>query len=201
MALDLDRGRFRGALMGIAAADSEADGRWGADTSLALCMAESVIACRGVDLRDLMDRYLRWYRRGYWSSRGYCFGIDEGQKEALERFERTGEIEALPSLQWLVAPVVLRYAADRDAALVGVAALGASPDIAKEFWKRLTVAEPFDAGITFVEAIAGQGASAGQMAGVSLGIRAIPPEWRERCYRAAEIIGIADRIYDLVRAT
>jgi len=39
-------------------------GEWTDDTSMALCLAESLISCKGFDARDQMERYLRWYRDG-----------------------------------------------------------------------------------------------------------------------------------------
>ncbi|MDA0745626.1 MAG: ADP-ribosylglycohydrolase family protein, partial [bacterium] len=45
-------------------------GAWTDDTSMALCLAESLIACEGFDPEDQMKRYLRWFREGHWSSTG-----------------------------------------------------------------------------------------------------------------------------------
>src|SRR5690606_847553 len=42
-------------------------GQWTDDTSMALCLAESLVEQRGFDARDQMSRYLRWYRKGYLS--------------------------------------------------------------------------------------------------------------------------------------
>lgn len=66
-------------------------GQWTDDTSMALCLAESLVHCGGFDPRDQMERYLRWYREGYLSSTGECFDIGNATREALERFERTGD--------------------------------------------------------------------------------------------------------------
>jgi ADP-ribosylglycohydrolase len=66
-------------------------GRWTDDTSMALCLAESLIECRGFDPSDQMARYLRWYRQGYLSSTGRFFDIGNTVRAALERYERTGE--------------------------------------------------------------------------------------------------------------
>ena len=35
-------------------------GEWTDDTSMALCLAESLISCRGFDAADQMRRYVRW---------------------------------------------------------------------------------------------------------------------------------------------
>ena len=40
-------------------------GQWTDDTSMALCLAESLLAQKGFDAKDQMDRYLRWYNELY----------------------------------------------------------------------------------------------------------------------------------------
>ncbi|WXJ86350.1 ADP-ribosylarginine hydrolase Tri1 [Moorella humiferrea] len=66
-------------------------GQWTDDTAMALCLAESLVECRGFNPADQMERYLRWYREGYMSSTGHCFDIGNTVRTALERFERTRE--------------------------------------------------------------------------------------------------------------
>lgn len=66
-------------------------GQWTDDTSLALCLAESLVEQGGFDPADQLRRYQRWYREGHWSSTGTCFDIGGATRRALERFERTGE--------------------------------------------------------------------------------------------------------------
>ena len=66
-------------------------GQWTDDTSMAWCLAESLIACRGFDARDQMARYVNWWRWGYLSSTGECFDIGRTCAEALARFEQDGE--------------------------------------------------------------------------------------------------------------
>jgi ADP-ribosylglycohydrolase len=66
-------------------------GEWTDDTSMALCLAESLLACRGFDARDQMTRYVRWWREVYMSSTGYCFDIGNTVSGALERFMQSGE--------------------------------------------------------------------------------------------------------------
>jgi len=109
--------RYRGALLGLAAGDALgmplefcvpwkfkpvtdmvgggyfnlAAGEWTDDTSMALCLAESLIERQGFDPVDQLERYLRWYREGYLSSVGRCFDIGKTTCEALERFEKTRE--------------------------------------------------------------------------------------------------------------
>ncbi len=66
-------------------------GYWTDDTSMALCLAESLIECGGFDPADQLSRYVRWFREGHLSSTGLCFDIGNTTVEALRRFERTGE--------------------------------------------------------------------------------------------------------------
>jgi ADP-ribosylglycohydrolase len=68
-----------------------APGQWTDDTSMALCLAESLIVQQGFDPIDQLERYLRWYRHGYLSSTGRCFDIGGTVRTALQRFERTHE--------------------------------------------------------------------------------------------------------------
>lgn len=66
-------------------------GEWTDDTSMALCLAESLIERRGFDAADQLRRYVRWYREGHMSATGGCFDIGNATRQALERFEETGE--------------------------------------------------------------------------------------------------------------
>jgi ADP-ribosylglycohydrolase len=61
-------------------------GEWTDDTSMALCLAESLVERGGFDAADQMRRYLRWYREGYHSSTGTCFDIGITVRQALDRF-------------------------------------------------------------------------------------------------------------------
>ncbi len=61
-------------------------GAWTDDTSLALCLATSLVEKGKFDAIDQMERYLRWYREGYLSSTGKCFDIrqyDPGSASAF----------------------------------------------------------------------------------------------------------------------
>lgn len=48
-------------------------GQWTDDTSMALCMAESLLTKGAFDAGDQMTRYLNWSHWGYLSSTGDCF--------------------------------------------------------------------------------------------------------------------------------
>lgn len=66
-------------------------GEWTDDTSMALCLAESLIECKGFDPTDQMKKYVRWRREGHLSSNGRCFDIGNTTHDALIQFARTGE--------------------------------------------------------------------------------------------------------------
>lgn len=66
-------------------------GEWTDDTSMALCLAASLLGHRGFDARDQMERYCRWWEQGYMSSNGKCFDIGNTVRGALMRFQETGE--------------------------------------------------------------------------------------------------------------
>lgn len=66
-------------------------GQWTDDTNMALCLADSLLACGKMDLVDQCQRYVRWWREGYFSPKGYCFDIGGATSSALRQFERTGD--------------------------------------------------------------------------------------------------------------
>ena len=66
-------------------------GAWTDDTSMALCLADSLLERRAFDPIDQLERYVRWWREGHNSSIGRCFDIGGSTFRALNRFEETGE--------------------------------------------------------------------------------------------------------------
>ena len=64
-------------------------GQWTDDTSMALCLASSLVEKGEFDPADQMARYVRWNDEGYWSSNGRCFDIGNATAAALARFKRT----------------------------------------------------------------------------------------------------------------
>lgn len=104
-------------------------GQWTDDTAMALALADSLIAKRGLAEDDLMQRFGSWRDEGAYSCTGTCFDIGVTTSEAISRWRKTGDpLAGLSdprsagngSLMRL-APVVLAYASDR-AALREVAA-------------------------------------------------------------------------------
>jgi len=66
-------------------------GQWTDDTSMALCLAESLISRKGFDPLHQLETYCRWWREGHLSSTGRCFDIGITTANALRDFEQTGE--------------------------------------------------------------------------------------------------------------
>jgi ADP-ribosyl-[dinitrogen reductase] hydrolase len=143
--------RFRGCLLGLAAGDalgttlefkepgsfipvddmvgggpfSLEAGQWTDDTSMALCLADSLVALQAFDPVDQLKRYWRWYQEGYLSSTGRCFDIGSTTRQALLRFQSThnpysGSVESNTagngSLMRL-APLPMFFAGDPEAAV------------------------------------------------------------------------------------
>lgn len=65
-------------------------GEWTDDTSMALCLAQSLIDSDGFDPLDQMTKYRRWADTGYFSTREKAFGIGQTVLQALIKFSRDG---------------------------------------------------------------------------------------------------------------
>lgn len=93
-------------------------GEWTDDTSMALCLAESLITRRTFDPVDHLERYLRWFEEGYLSSNGVCFDIGTTILSSLMRFKKTRDQYPGPTGKYTagngslmrLAPVPLFYA-------------------------------------------------------------------------------------------
>ena len=143
--------RFRGCLLGLAAGDALGTtlefktpgtfrpiddmvgggpfglrpGQWTDDTSMALCLATSLIEMGGFEPRDQMRRYLRWRDEGYLSSTGECFDIGNTVCSALSRFDETSEPYAGSRDHWSagngslmrIAPVPMYFAGNAAEAM------------------------------------------------------------------------------------
>ena len=85
---------------------------------MALCLADSLIECRGFDANDQMQRYCRWIDEGYNSAKPYAFGIGKTILNALIRYHKTqnpysGRTESKFSgngLLMRIAPIAIYYA-------------------------------------------------------------------------------------------
>ncbi len=100
-------------------------GEWTDDTSMALCLAASLLEKQAFDPIDQLERYVRWWRDGYMSCTGHCFDIGNTVRSALERFEYTREpypgsgdaMSAGNGSIMRLAPVPLFFAANRRKAI------------------------------------------------------------------------------------
>jgi ADP-ribosyl-[dinitrogen reductase] hydrolase len=103
------RDRFLGAMLGLAVGDAVAAatqfrragtftpvgdmlgggpfdlprGGWSDDTSMTLCLADSLLACDGFNARDQMERYRQWQQEGYLTATGQCVGITASTTRAI----------------------------------------------------------------------------------------------------------------------
>lgn len=66
-------------------------GQWTDDTSMALCLAESLLTKGAFDAADQMTRYNNWWHWGYLSSTGDCFDIGMTVQSALSKFALSGD--------------------------------------------------------------------------------------------------------------
>jgi len=85
-------------------------GDWTDDTSMALCLAESVIE-HGWNPRDQMKRYINWWQNGYNSVNGVCFDIGGATRKALGWFNMTQGSEYVKDTQAAGNGVLMRLAA------------------------------------------------------------------------------------------
>lgn len=61
-------------------------GTWSDDSSLMLCLAESLTE-KGVDFHDQAARFVSWLREGVWTPHGEVFDIGNATREAIHRLE------------------------------------------------------------------------------------------------------------------
>ena len=67
-------------------------GKWTDDTSMALCLASSLITMNGFNLYDQMVRYKWWFKYGYLSSTGNCFDIGKATRQSLIDFSNNQKL-------------------------------------------------------------------------------------------------------------
>lgn len=97
-------------------------GQWTDDTSMALCLADSLLACHRHDPIDQLARYIRWRDHGENSVNGRCFDIGLTVNEALHRHQKTKvpypgschEHSAGNGSLMRLAPIVLFYRPSQD---------------------------------------------------------------------------------------
>lgn len=94
------------------------------DTSMALCLAESLIENPELDRDDLLSRFSKWYREGVNSPTGRCFDIGTTTRSAIVNWEKTGSVlnntgpwDAGNGSIMRLSPAVIKYHNDSDRAI------------------------------------------------------------------------------------
>jgi ADP-ribosyl-[dinitrogen reductase] hydrolase len=100
-------------------------GQWTDDTSMALCLADSLLAHPDFDARDLMSRFANWMNFGSNSATGTCFDIGSATSQAIHRFLDSGD------------PI----AGSIDARLAGNGSIMRLAPVALRWWRNPAVAE------------------------------------------------------------
>lgn len=140
--------RYRGAMLGLACGDAVGctvefyprekfkprtdmtgggkfrlnPGEWTDDTSMAICLASSLIECQGHDPVDQMNRYSHWYSTGQPGPKPRPVGIGKTILQSLFKFRRDGDPYAGDSnprtagngALMRLAPVPLAYFPDHE---------------------------------------------------------------------------------------
>jgi ADP-ribosyl-[dinitrogen reductase] hydrolase len=92
-------------------------GYWTDDTSMAVCLAESIIHKGDIDPTDILMRFVRWYKHGENSPTGVCFDIGSTTRSNIERFIRDQVATPAPNHYYQsgnggimrLAPVAVRW--------------------------------------------------------------------------------------------
>ena len=63
----------------------EPKGTWSDDTSLTICLAESI--AEGLDLQKLANKFIAWKNENYWTPNGWVFDIGIGTRIAIENLD------------------------------------------------------------------------------------------------------------------
>ena len=100
-------------------------GEWTDDTSMALCIADALLAADGFDAALTMELFCAWRYDGYLSSKGRCFDIGGVTAGALSRYTQTlNPYQGSKSPQTAgngclmrLAPIPMFFYDDRDAML------------------------------------------------------------------------------------
>lgn len=101
-------------------------GAWTDDTSMALCLAESLLDRQGFDAKDQIARYARWARNGENSSIGRCFDIGGTCRMALAWHAANPDEQYVPADElngdgngalMRLAPIALFYHRDYQMAI------------------------------------------------------------------------------------
>ena len=201
------RDRFRGCQLGLAAGDASGTtlefrppgsfepiddvvgggpfglkpGQWTDETSMALCLATSLLECSGFNPTDQTQRYVRWWREGYLSSTGECFNIGIITSGALSRFMQHGDPYA-GSFKDQEQPHIKGTGYVVDALEAALWAFHRSDGFHEGALLALNLGDDADT----------TGAIYGQIAGAYYGAEAIPSTWRAKLAMAEKITSLAE---------
>ena len=62
-------------------------GTWSDDSSMTLCLADSLSKAGGIHTHDIMERFARWWQKGEYSPWGECFDIGHTTAKAVLRYQ------------------------------------------------------------------------------------------------------------------
>ncbi|KAL8967041.1 MAG: hypothetical protein Q9197_005653 [Variospora fuerteventurae] len=106
-------------------------GCWTDDTSMTLCLAQSLIDNKGAFVpQDQVQKYIRWFNKGYMSSIGKCFDIGTATRKALSMWKQHlkhgagGEEEMMKRGQDDVDKALKKKAACGNGSLMRVSPIG-----------------------------------------------------------------------------
>ena len=99
-------------------------GQWTDDTSMALCLADSLVEMKRFKAESQLASYCRWWRDGQFSCTGECFDIGNTTRGALRHFLDSGQTSGPTSPYTAgngslmrLAPVPMFFANDPAAAI------------------------------------------------------------------------------------
>jgi len=96
---------------------------WTDDTSQALCIADSLISTKELDLYDQLERFSKWLFEGYLSCKEWGYGCGPTARAAITNFKNTGKVSPVKDQStngalMRLAPVPLFYSKDIKQAII-----------------------------------------------------------------------------------
>ena len=96
---------------------------WTDDTSQALCIADSLISTKTLDLHDNLERFSKWLFDGYLSCKEWGYGCGPTARTAITNFKKSGKLSPVKDQStngalMRLSPVPLFYSKDLKEAIV-----------------------------------------------------------------------------------
>jgi len=96
---------------------------WTDDTSQALCIADSLISTKTLDLHDNLERFSKWLFDGYLSCKEWGYGCGPTARIAITNFKKSGKLSPVKDQStngalMRLSPVPLFYSKDLKEAIV-----------------------------------------------------------------------------------